>query len=537
MSGEPDGGSTRRGGPVTVVVIAYNDAAHLAEAVGSALAQGEAVGEVVVVDDASTDGTGEVADRLAAASPRVRVVHRPVNSGGCGTPRNDGADAARGEWIAFLDSDDVLPPGAVDALLDAAHRHQADVAAGLCVRRTLPGGREQPWQPDLFVTESVHDGIAGRPQTLHDTLSVNKLYRREFLAGHGIRFPDGALHYEDFVFTARLYAAAPRFAVIPAPVYVWHVRPAAARLSISLRQGQIGNWLDRLTAHDTAVEALEAAGEHGLASAARTKFLAYDLPMYLRELHQRGPEYRSEWWRTARERVGGFPPEALAAAGLCDRWRAAVLLGREEPDDAGLERLAELSAVPPRLAPPFAGTDDAPRWDDRSPEIPLEGLVDAGPADLPLCVDADVRTGREITFRLSLSGPYGRTAAHAPEQVDVELRNRTDATVFRHRTAWHAEEDGVRRAEVSFDAAALRSPGGMAAWDVWATVAFASGVQVEAKVRSRGGLGRRVTVGRGGTVLLLSPYATTDRSLALRVADAREGVSQVVAKRFARGRR
>ncbi len=75
---------------VSVVVIGHDDAAHVADAVRSALGQGTAVREVVAVDDCSTDGSAELLDRLAAAEPRLRVIRLPVNSGGCGTPATPG---------------------------------------------------------------------------------------------------------------------------------------------------------------------------------------------------------------------------------------------------------------------------------------------------------------------------------------------------------------------------------------------------------------------------------------------------------------
>lgn len=530
------GGTHRMSGPVTVVVIAYNDAERLGNAVTSALAQGESVGEVIVVDDASGDGTGEVADRLADTSPRVRVVRRTVNSGGCGTPRNDGVDAARGDWIAFLDSDDTLPTGAVAALLAAASRQRAEVAAGLCVRLELPSGRRSPWCPELFTTESVHDGLDGRPETVHDTLSVNKLYQREFLTRHGIRFPDGAMHYEDFVFTGRVYAAAPRFAVIPDTVYLWHVHPDAANPSISQRRDRIGNWNDRLAAHSGAVEALSAGGARALAVAARTKFLGHDLPMYLRDLHQRDAAYQEEWWRSTRRHLDSFPQEAFAAASLPDRWRAAAVLGRPRPQEKDLPRLAELSAVPPRLAPPYAGTAAAPLWDGRVPPVPLAAAADAPLADLPLCVSAGVRLRRqEIRLRLTLSDLYGRVAEAGPDHVDVELRHRVHGSALRRRAAWHhAAADGGWQAEVSFDASALRDPAEMVSWDVWATPVFRGGERMDLKVRADGGLGRSVTMDNRGTVLLLQPYATVDKSLAFRIADGATGARRVVAGRLAR---
>ena len=140
---------------VSIVVIGYDDAAHVTDAVRSALAQGEAVREVIAVDDRSTDGSPALLDALAAGEPRLRVVHRPANSGGCGSPRNDGIDAATAPYVMFLDSDDILPPGAVDALLAAAEEHHVQVAAGLCVRRELPSGREMPWERALYARRAL----------------------------------------------------------------------------------------------------------------------------------------------------------------------------------------------------------------------------------------------------------------------------------------------------------------------------------------------------------------------------------------------
>ncbi|WP_461030081.1 glycosyltransferase family 2 protein, partial [Streptomyces sparsus] len=310
---------------VTVVVIAYNDTALVEEAVRSALDQGPEVTEVLAVDDASTDGTGAVLDTLAEQLPRLRVLHRERNSGGCGTPRNDGLRSARGRYVMFLDSDDVLPPNAVRVLLDAAARHSAPVVAGGCVRRELPSGTETRWQRQLFLQETVHEDPQNQPRLVHDTLCVNKLYARDFLIEHRITFPEGRFHYEDFVFGAQVLAAADRLAVVPDTVYVWHVRRSAAQPSISLDRRGVENWHSRLLAHRRAVQVFLDADRKRLAHAAQTKFLDYDLRMYVRELTGRSAEYQQQWWQATRAHLAGFDEADLLAARAPGRWLARVI--------------------------------------------------------------------------------------------------------------------------------------------------------------------------------------------------------------------
>lgn len=93
---------------VSVVIPAYNVAPFLEDAVASAIGQTHRNMEVLVVDDGSTDDTGQVADALAAKDPRVRVIHQ-VNQGPAAA-RNAGFRAATGDYICHLDGDDVLMP-------------------------------------------------------------------------------------------------------------------------------------------------------------------------------------------------------------------------------------------------------------------------------------------------------------------------------------------------------------------------------------------------------------------------------------------
>ncbi|RSM92574.1 transferase, partial [Streptomyces sp. WAC 01325] len=337
---------------VGVVVIGHDDAAHVTAAVRSALAQGPVVGEVVAVDDCSTDDSAELLTRLAASEPRLRVVRRRVDSGGCGSPRNTGLDRVTSPYVMFLDSGDLLPPGAADALLRAATDAGTDVAGGLCVRREVPEkgregrdkGREVPWEARLYSSHAVYESPAQRPRLVHDTLCVNKLYRTDFLRDHGIRFPEGRFRHGDLVFSARVLAAGPRIALVPNRVYVRHVR-GAGRLPGAPDAAGIADWRARTEASRAAYEILLAAGRKELAREARAKFLDHELRMYACELESRDAHHRRAWWTLTRAYLAEYDAidwEHRPTAPGCLVGR--VVLASPEPRD--LPRIRALASRP-----------------------------------------------------------------------------------------------------------------------------------------------------------------------------------------------
>jgi len=109
---------------ISVVIPSYNSAACLAGAIESVLAQTRPADELIVVDDGSEDNTGEVCVRFAG---RVRYIRQ--ENAGASTARNTGIAAARGDWLAFLDADDLWDPKKLESQLAALARHpEADFA-------------------------------------------------------------------------------------------------------------------------------------------------------------------------------------------------------------------------------------------------------------------------------------------------------------------------------------------------------------------------------------------------------------------------
>lgn len=122
---------------VSIVIPVRNGAPYIAEAIASALDQGDIVHEVVVVDDGSKDATLQVVRALR--DPRIRLLARsPGAPPGVSAVRNEGLAVARGDWVLFLDADDRLKPGAIAALAAAA---AACVAVYADYDRIDSGGR------------------------------------------------------------------------------------------------------------------------------------------------------------------------------------------------------------------------------------------------------------------------------------------------------------------------------------------------------------------------------------------------------------
>jgi CDP-glycerol glycerophosphotransferase len=300
---------------VTVVVIAYNDVRRLPTAVESVLDQTLRNLEVVIVDDASTDGTGEVARGLAEQhSDRVRAITLAENSGGCSVPRNMGIDAARAPYVMFLDSDDTLERHAAKNLLFAAERTGADVVSGMCVRVNVTNNRRMKWYARLYDEHAVYSNIRDAPELLFDTLCTNKLYRRLFLDDNGIRFPPG-LHYEDLLFTTEAYCSARGIAVIPVEVYRWHVVEDAETASISNRREDLANFRDRLEIHRRIDAYLEAHGHADLKPVKDRKFILQDLKLYLADLSLRTPDYQQGWIAQAADYLATVDDDVFRSVG------------------------------------------------------------------------------------------------------------------------------------------------------------------------------------------------------------------------------
>ncbi len=209
--------STSAAPTVSVLIPAWNAAGSIARALASVLEERRVDLEVVVVDDASTDGTLEVVRGIAATDPRVVVLPLESN-GGVSNARNRGLEAVRGEWITLLDADDRFRPGGVAALHRTAVERDALAVIGQQVWTDL----RHEWLSPLYdITDIRRPGrtsLAARPGLLYYVSPHGKLFHRSVV--EGLRFEGRVLGDQPWVIRG-LIRAGERIEVLGETVYEW----------------------------------------------------------------------------------------------------------------------------------------------------------------------------------------------------------------------------------------------------------------------------------------------------------------------------
>jgi glycosyltransferase involved in cell wall biosynthesis len=209
---------------VSVVVPTYRSGDGLDRLISSLDAQTLPASEfeVIFVDDGSPDDTFERLQRIASTRPNVRL-ERIENSGWPCRPRNVGTDLARGEYVAYMDHDDLLYPDALRGAYDYAVANGADVVNGKEART-----RDATWAIDTYRADEPQS-VGRRDQNALIPMNPHKLYRRAFLDEHGIRFREGGrVLWEDIFFNLLVQKHAKVVSTLASvPYYHWYTTPGS----------------------------------------------------------------------------------------------------------------------------------------------------------------------------------------------------------------------------------------------------------------------------------------------------------------------
>ena len=234
---------------ISVIVPVYNTPKTIERCLLSIWAQTYPHLEVILVDDGSTDISGDICDRLATRDPRTRVLHQ--SNQGLSGARNAGLAACRGQFVTFVDADDTVSPHLLADLYRLIQRHHTKIAIS-ALSELYPDGREHlvanPHLPTLLSTERALKAMLAEDGF---TMAIaGKLFARS-LFKH-IEFPLGKLH-EDVGTTYRLLLAYPEISYTARPLYYYHQNPTSITHQSFRRQK-----LDLITLTDQMCDDLQA---------------------------------------------------------------------------------------------------------------------------------------------------------------------------------------------------------------------------------------------------------------------------------------
>lgn len=214
---------------VSVIVPVYNCEQYLRECIDSALAQRFPDLELILVDDGSPDCSGAIVDGYAALDSRVRVIHQ--ENGGQSSARNAGLDAARGRYVCFLDSDDVMDPALLETVIPR-------MDAGYEMVRFGFRGEEEPLRAEkewiLDSEEARFAFLAGPFRRRAIRWEVwNRVYRRDIIEKWHLRFPaDRRAYPEDLFFTLAYVAHISGILCIPDVLYTYRRREGSVSTEV-----------------------------------------------------------------------------------------------------------------------------------------------------------------------------------------------------------------------------------------------------------------------------------------------------------------
>lgn len=256
---------------ISVIIPVYKVEAYLTECVKSVLAQTYQNFELILVDDGSPDNCPKMCDEFAARDSRIRVIHK--ENGGLSSARNAGIDAANGQYLAFLDSDDLWSPLFLERLYSAIQETGADFS--VCLFQLfwddMPAALPMTATTEILTQQEAFVCFFNQ-RNENMVVAPNKLYRRHLF--ESVRYPVGQIH-EDEAVIHEIIGGAKSIAWVKEVHYHYRQTPnSITNTKFSLKR------LDEIIAKEQRITWFEAHKMHDLADRTKIVYLSNLMRLY-----------------------------------------------------------------------------------------------------------------------------------------------------------------------------------------------------------------------------------------------------------------
>ena len=244
---------------ISIIISLYNYGLYIGECLESILAQTFQDFEVIVVDDCSTDNSVSVVESyILKFNGRLKLTRTKENSGGGGEPRNLGFSLASGEYVFFMDADDVFTKTALEEMYTLAKQYDADVV--YCEKYFMSTGRGEKFAKNIHPADSriQKPPFVDKPELETDDMAervsraVNhrywvtawlRLVRRKLLLDNNIKF-DSVIRSNDVSWTFKVLFCAKKFLRVPNACYIRRIHDESTSFRKRTPEGYIHSWMD-----------------------------------------------------------------------------------------------------------------------------------------------------------------------------------------------------------------------------------------------------------------------------------------------------
>ncbi|MFP7479754.1 glycosyltransferase [Terribacillus saccharophilus] len=317
---------------ISVIIPAFNVEAYIKDAIESVQNQSHNEVEIIVVDDCSTDRTSEIVNGLARMYSNV-IKCQTTGRLGPGGARNLGIQHSSGEYLFFLDGDDVLPNDALYRLSSKQNETGADIVIGNVIKYN----EREEFDSNLHkkIKWDCTDGtthISKRPDLFFDSTVTNKLYKKKFILDNELSFPE-SISYEDIIYSLKAHVLAGEVALVDSVVYKWRNRDDAYNPSITQSRSGIENFTDRMQILNKCFEFLvERSDFESVQRYWHFKVLTVDFFLYLKEFKHLNSQYQDILYDKIHSYLLRLPNKVLSRIPLKTRllYQAILADDREE---------------------------------------------------------------------------------------------------------------------------------------------------------------------------------------------------------------
>lgn len=234
---------------VTVIVPVFNVKKYLSECLDSILAQTFQNIELILIDDGSTDGSQIICDEYARKDSRITVIHK--ENGGVSDARNVGISRAKGDYICFVDSDDIVAPTYIQVLYETAIKDGVGIV--MCNYHVFKDGEAIPsdiatkQHEKLVITEKeMEDESFSAENTVKLVIPINKIYKKSLF--DKVKYPSGKIHEDAYVYH-RLLNEVKQVILVPDVLYYYRKRADSitnSRFTTKELEDSMGAVIDRI---------------------------------------------------------------------------------------------------------------------------------------------------------------------------------------------------------------------------------------------------------------------------------------------------